>query len=218
MTKKEIQRLRTMKYFIDAANSIIEEEGIEKVTIRKVADIAGYNSATIYNYFENLDHLMFYCSMKYLKNYAFRLPKELVTDKGGVEKFLSTWFVFSGESFKNPAIFYSLFFSKFSSNFNGAVKDYYGMFPENLSSMPEEFMPMMLERNIYQRDYRALELCAKEGYLRDEDLKEINEMIMLMYQSMLLRLNNEEIDCTSEEAVEKIIKYIRVILANYLLK
>ena len=92
------------------------------------------------------------------------------------------------------------------------------MFPENLSAMPEEFMPMMLERNIYQRDYRALELCAKEGYLRVEDLKEINEMIMLMYQSMLLRLNNEEMDCTTEEAVEKIIKYIRVILANYLLK
>lgn len=218
MTKKEIQRLRTMKYFIDAADNIIEEEGIEKVTIRKVADIAGYNSATIYNYFDNLDHLMFYCSIKYLKNYAFRLPKELISDKGGVEKFLSTWFLFSSESFKNPAIFYSLFFSKFSSNFNGAIRDYYNMFPENLRAMPEEFMPMMLERNIYQRDYKALELCAKEGYLRDEDLKEINEMIMLMYQSMLLRLNNEEMDCTTEEAVEKIIRYIRVILANYLLK
>lgn len=218
MTKKEIQRLRTMKYFIEAADSIIEKEGLDKVTIRKVADIAGYNSATIYNYFDNLDHLLFYCSMKYLKDYAFRLPKELVTDKGGVEKFLSTWLLFSSESFKAPAIFYSLFFSKFSSNFNGAVRDYYNMFPENLSSMPEEFMPMMLERNIYQRDYRALELCAKEGYLHEKDLKDINEMIMLMYQSMLLRLNNEEMDCTSDEAVKKLIKYIRVILANYLLK
>ncbi len=48
-----------MTYFIDATNEIIENEGIESVTIRKVANLAGYNSATIYNYFENLDHLIF---------------------------------------------------------------------------------------------------------------------------------------------------------------
>lgn len=48
-----------MGYFIDAANQIIENEGIESVTIRKVADIAGYNSATLYNYFNDLNHLLF---------------------------------------------------------------------------------------------------------------------------------------------------------------
>lgn len=40
------------KYFVDATAEIIEEEGVENVTIRKVADRAGYNSATIYNYFQ----------------------------------------------------------------------------------------------------------------------------------------------------------------------
>ena len=49
--KKTIQKRRMMGYFIEAASQIIEEEGMEGVTIRKVADIAGYNSATMYNYF-----------------------------------------------------------------------------------------------------------------------------------------------------------------------
>lgn len=218
MTKKEIQRLRTMKYFIEAADNIIEEEGIEKVTIRKVADIAGYNSATIYNYFQNIEHLLFYCSMKYLKNYAVRLSKELVSDKGCIERFISTWSIFASESFKHPSIFYSLFFSEFSYNFNGAVQDFYNMFPENMDSMPEEFMPMMLERNIYKRDYKALELCANEGYLNIEDLMDVNEMIMLMYQSMLMRLNKDETEASVEESVEKLIKYIRIVLSNFLLK
>jgi len=47
-----IKKRRVMTYFIEAANEIIKEEGINGITIRKVADKAGFNSATIYNYFE----------------------------------------------------------------------------------------------------------------------------------------------------------------------
>ena len=57
-----------MSYFIIAAQQIIQEEGIKAVTIRKVAALAGYNSATIYNYFENLENLLFFASMKYLRD------------------------------------------------------------------------------------------------------------------------------------------------------
>ncbi|MDX5609295.1 TetR/AcrR family transcriptional regulator, partial [Clostridioides difficile] len=44
-------------YFIEAAQNIMENEGIENITLRKVADMAGYNSSTLYKYFKNLDHL-----------------------------------------------------------------------------------------------------------------------------------------------------------------
>ena len=47
--KKDLQKKRIMIYFIDATNLIIEKEGLDAVTLRKVADLAGYNSATIYN-------------------------------------------------------------------------------------------------------------------------------------------------------------------------
>lgn len=59
MKNKEIQMGRMWKYFVDATAEIIEEEGLENVTIRKVADKAGYNSATIYNYFSEVSHLIF---------------------------------------------------------------------------------------------------------------------------------------------------------------
>lgn len=45
--KKLIQRRRIMKYYIEATYKIMEEEGIDMVTIRKISDIAGYNSATL---------------------------------------------------------------------------------------------------------------------------------------------------------------------------
>lgn len=48
------------QYFIEATAAIIEEEGYDHITIRKIADKAGYNSATIYNYFSELSHLTFF--------------------------------------------------------------------------------------------------------------------------------------------------------------
>jgi AcrR family transcriptional regulator len=44
--------------FIDAANAIILRDGVLAVTVRKVAQAAGYSYATIYHYFKDLDSLL----------------------------------------------------------------------------------------------------------------------------------------------------------------
>ena len=75
-----------MSYFIDATDEIIEEEGIRGVTLRKVADKAKYNSATLYNYFENLDHLIFYAAMKHVKDYALALNTYLIDARSDMDK------------------------------------------------------------------------------------------------------------------------------------
>ena len=49
--RKQMYRQQTMGYFINAALEIIEEEGIDSLSIRKTAEKAGYNSATLYHYF-----------------------------------------------------------------------------------------------------------------------------------------------------------------------
>lgn len=46
-----LKRKRIMIYFIEAAEKLIRQNGIENLSIRKIATEAGYNSATIYNYF-----------------------------------------------------------------------------------------------------------------------------------------------------------------------
>ena len=50
-----MKRQRVMDYFINATIDIVSESGIDSVTLRSVAEKAGYNSATLYNYFENID-------------------------------------------------------------------------------------------------------------------------------------------------------------------
>jgi AcrR family transcriptional regulator len=56
--KLDLKTQRVRSFFLDAAKQIITAEGVEGVSARKVANIAGYSYATIYNYFKDLDELL----------------------------------------------------------------------------------------------------------------------------------------------------------------
>ena len=56
--KQSIKNKRVKSYFVEAAKGIILSEGVENVSVRKVADRAGYTFTTIYNYFRDLNELL----------------------------------------------------------------------------------------------------------------------------------------------------------------
>lgn len=56
--KQNLKAQRVKSYFIQATKEIILSEGVENVSIRKVADQAGYTFTTIYNYFKDLNDLL----------------------------------------------------------------------------------------------------------------------------------------------------------------
>lgn len=216
MDNKQKQKKRMLTYFLEATNKIIEEEGINAVTIRKVADIAGYNSATIYNYFENLNHILFFASLKYLKDYANDLHNYTKNSKNSIDAYLNVWKCFCYHSYSNPEAYNLIFFSGYShSTVNDSIKVYYSIFPEDLGEDSKDFMSMLLEDNIHSRDYQLLKLAVSEGFLREEDLHEINEMNVLIYQSILSRMLNKNTAYTLDEAIEKTLKYITQTLKSY---
>lgn len=217
MDNKETQKKRMLSYFIEATNNIIENEGIENVTIRKVASMAGYNSATLYNYFDNLNHLIFFSSMKYLKDYAENLYSYTKNSKNSIEKYLNVWRCFSYYSYRRPEIYNLIFFGEYShSAINESMKKYYSIFPEELGEESKQFLPMLLEDNIHLRDYKLLKAAAEEGYIREEDLADINEMNVLIYQGMLSRLMKKNNTLNVEEAVKKTMRYVEQTLKAYL--
>jgi len=186
MSRKALQKKRIMKYFIDASLKIIEEDGFDNVTIRKVAELAGYNSATLYNYFENLDHLLFYSSMKYLRNYLLRL-KDMDSEENKLDRYYSIWRCFAEEAFSNPMYYYQIFYTEYDMSFNDAVKQYYEIYPEELENLSEELLPMLTESDLYKRDLEVLSDCVKAGIIMKEDLKPINNMVVLIFQGFILR-------------------------------
>ena len=56
---------QNMRIFIEATKSLMDSVGEEGLSIRKIAAKAGYNSATIYNYFQDLDELMLFGSVSF---------------------------------------------------------------------------------------------------------------------------------------------------------
>lgn len=216
MDNKEVQKKRMLSYFLEATNKIIEEEGMDAVTIRKVANLAGYNSATLYNYFENLNHLLFFASLKYLKDYAKDLYSYTKDSRNSLETYLNVWLCFSYHSYLKPEIYNLIFFSEFSSDtVNESINSYYSIFPEELGEESKKFLPMLLEDNIYIRDYKLLKSSAEEGFLKEEDLKDINEMNVLIYRGMLSKLLSKNNTYTVELAVEKTMRYINKTMKAY---
>ncbi len=61
MRNKEIQDQRMRGYFVQAAKEILKGEGLKSISVRKIADRAGYSYATLYNYFHDVNDLIFIC-------------------------------------------------------------------------------------------------------------------------------------------------------------
>ena len=107
--KNKIQEGRMKQYFIDAATEIIRGEGIHAVSVRTVAERAGYSYATLYNYFTDLNELLIICTQLFAeesKNYVTEGIKNLPQEKDSIEmrlEILSRYFV------QYPGIFRLIF-------------------------------------------------------------------------------------------------------------
>ncbi|MED1472642.1 TetR/AcrR family transcriptional regulator [Bacillus salipaludis] len=198
---KEKQTVRMMSYFIDATVKIIEEEGIDKVTIRKIGDIAGYNSATIYNYFEDLSHVIFFASMRFLKKYTDALPKYVKKAQNPFERYLLIWECFCKYSFESPQIYYAVFSADLGTH-PANIEKYYEYFSSDLLDFPDDLKPMLLESNLSKRTLIAFNQCIKEGYFDVTHAEQIAESHYLIWQGMLTQLLNNRSAYTVEDATK----------------
>ncbi|MCZ4281494.1 TetR/AcrR family transcriptional regulator [Kiloniella laminariae] len=67
------------KMTIDAAKSLVVEQGYRAISIRKIADVIGYAPGTIYNVFKNFDDLMLRVNGQTLDALHGELPKRSAT-------------------------------------------------------------------------------------------------------------------------------------------
>ncbi|MBN8665689.1 MAG: TetR/AcrR family transcriptional regulator [Chitinophagales bacterium] len=58
--RKEKQKLEIRKLILDASLKIIQEEGFEQLTMRKIADLIEYSATTVYLYFKDKNELFFH--------------------------------------------------------------------------------------------------------------------------------------------------------------
>lgn len=180
-----IKRKRIMVYFIEATEKLIREEGIDALSIRKIASEAGYNSATLYNYFEDLEHLVLFASVRYLREYVVGLQETVRPDMNALEIYRAIYLKFSETSFASPEIFYNMFFGRYSRKLNEVLKQYYELFPAELGEHTGFVRSMLLQGNIYSRDLISLDSLVEGGFVREENREAVAQIMVRTHQSFI---------------------------------
>lgn len=203
---KELKKQRMYTYFIDAALSIIEENDINNVTIRAVADRAGYNSATLYNYFDNLDHLKYFAVLSYLNNYTESIDYHIQKTDTYLDRYKKIWLTFSTYAFQYSIHFQLLFFSELSHNSNEYIKQYYTYFPDLIEEKEPSLVAMLLEEKLVNRSRVLVEEAIRHNEVSQEKGYKIDEMVLLIFQSLLENVKNEQLEPV--EAYKDFEKYL----------
>ena len=86
MEKKEIQEQRMKGYFIEATKEMLRGEGLKSISVRSIADRAGYSFATMYNYFRDVKDLIFVCVQDFQDECEEFVKAETSNSPEGIEK------------------------------------------------------------------------------------------------------------------------------------
>ena len=110
--RRERDREATKNLIIDTAYKMIEQDGIENLTIRKIAKIIEYSPMTIYGYFKNKEEIMLSISMK---AYDYFLEKsDLHLDKDPEARIRSRLREYCNFGINNPNMYKAIWFSGFA--------------------------------------------------------------------------------------------------------
>ncbi len=213
--RTKLKQQRIIKYFIDAANEIIMQEGLSAVTIRKAADLAGYTSATLYNYFDNLQHLVFLATMTHLEEYNEALPGYLKGCDNSIERYMAVCKCFAEYSFAQPEIYELLFFTHSDEKLEEYTQQYYELFPDKIvKDWPAPLNKIYVLNSIYSRSFMMLEDCVQDGFINSENAKDFNDVNLRIYKTILQDVQNGEL--SRDEAITMTMKYYFQLMECYM--
>jgi|GEM_PF-6550796 len=209
---KTIRTKRIRHYFVEAAKRIIREEGIGGVTLRKVAKGAGYNGATLYNYFRNVDHVISLALHEHMGHYVNAVLEALRGDETPFELYKLDWYIYAEKSFRLPKEYYYLFYKHPDINLSEVYNEFFKNHPDIFERLPEPFQEMAREKSQYSRDLAFLKTNC--SHIDRAVLERVSEMNILIHKSMLADLCEYDTPITediSNRYTEKFKTYFSVI-------
>lgn len=178
--KKEIQKQRMMKYFIEAAKAIIKEEGVKGLTARKIGDVAGYSYATLYNYFKDIKELLAYCAFDFFEECYQYMIESKNENLNCIEQLIAYTDAYFKYFTANPDMFQLIYI-------------------EDLGNIPIELLKGDKKLSIGILLKECICKCAEEGYIEKENIDVIHNLIGSSIRGKLLLLVNKRDEKSSED-------------------
>jgi len=194
--EKNLQRIQTAALFISTTQEMLNEMSMDEISIRKIAERAGYHNSTIYLHFKDLDELLMLASMIHFNDYSQALEELSNNLHSPLDTFISIWDLFTGSIYQQPEIFYNFFFGKRSNDLRKIMTTYYTVFPKERKKFSTEIESMYYGNNIHERSLRILRLLLQEDTAVTEDnLDMINDIIVSCCKSKLeMKCRQKELD------------------------
>ena len=202
-----IKKRRVFEYFINAASDIAREDGIDKITIRNVSDRAGYNGATLYNYFSNLEQLLAFTVIHSITEYLYDIDKVIKSNEDCLVKYILAWNQYCFHSFNNPNVYTYAFDSTNSTYTLSQIENYMKVFPERIMSDDKAPTVTVIGGSIEEREMDMLEPCISKGYMTADAARRIYNLGYLLQQGTLYRLMHNKEQYPVEEARITFIHY-----------
>lgn len=207
-----VKRKRIMVYFIEATEKLIRQEGVNGLSIRKIAAEAGYNSATIYNYFNDLEQLALFGSVCCLREYVALLEKELKPNMRAIDRYRTIYRCFNHFAFQAPEIYHNLFFGRYSGSLGSVLKLYYNeLFPHELDNLSQGMKEMLTSGSMLERDRITMAQMVAEGDIRSDRAETTLELIIALHQSFIYdaSLSRENFDLEAhQERFSRLFEYL----------
>ncbi len=193
---KEIQEQRMRGYFIQAAKEILKGEGLRNISVRNIADRAGYSYATLYNYFKDANELIFECVHDFLEECRHFIRKETEGVARGCTMIRAINLAYMKFFIQYPGI-YELFYIERMNDFVGKkpTTEMIYNFVDTLSSSEWDYC--VRERN----------MTPGVAAIRKEQMKYTVAGILLYYMNRRQPSSYAEFMKISNEQIESILEF-----------
>ena len=190
MDKKEIQERRKKGYFIDAARKIISKKGVGKLTVKNIAERAGFAPGTMYNYFDDLNELLYFCAQDFWEECRVYVLNRMDNEKDFKEKVISFLKSYCQFFIDEPNIFELIFLKDFDE------------FEEELPESPQ--IAILFKKIIIEG--------GEEGFILEKDSNLVENILGSSVHGMLLFYIKKRSGKSKKELMEFIEEEIEYVL------
>lgn len=176
------------KRYIEAATKLIQEEGMEAVSARRLSAMIGMNVANIYRHFENMDELCLYASMSIFQDYQLEMQRMMAEIPNRYELLVTSWEVYIEYAFRDVLLYDRLFFGKEQNKIAYIFQDYYRLYPEQ--KLVTDDIQLLYSSDYTERNRIMLESCCEQGHFRYEDVDILNAVSEHMLIGYLRKATN----------------------------
>ena len=182
--------------YIEAAYELLARDGLEGVSIRKVADEVGCSSAALYRHFPDIDKLIAVASMRFLRDYLEDARVLSKVEFNPLELNLQLWECLAYYSFRKADVFQNLFFGNGSDGrYAEAVFEYFDEYPEDLVGLKDFMLDMFRDaKTIAARDSVLLNRAAECGMLTQDAATYLCKVDTYLFRGMLADMQGRDID------------------------